>query len=189
MSDCAPGPHPDLIQVYNRLLTHDERYEIFPDGAYVLYARLSPTLGVNSFEAVLYTSPAPDTALDDESKISLYVDLEGRPDDYDARSVVGGSGMFFENGIYAACDATTAGDDAYLQVVFVPRRQFCPAFPAPEKGLTECWDAAHNDGKTQADAGYKPIYTNFTVFERDAAEEDTGGSGGPGSSGTLGLPL
>lgn len=187
----SAAPHPDLVQVYSHVVTHDERYEIYPNACYVLSARLTPAIGVTDFQATLFTSPAPDTAGDDESKIPLYVDTSGRPDDYDARAGVGGSGMFFENGIYAACDATVAGDDAHLQVCYVPRKQFCPAFPYPEAELTECWDEAHNDGKSQDEAGseYIPIYENFWDFERDNAEEDTGGSGGPGSTGTLGVNL
>lgn len=183
--------HPDLIQTYSRLITHDERYEVFPDAAYVLSVRLSPALGVTQFEVNLVTSPSPDTAGDDEGKIPLYVDIEGRPDHYVAGDGLGIGAMFFENGIYAVADATVAGDDAYLQVRYVPRKQFCPAFPYPEEGLTRCWDEAHNGGKTQEElkSEYIPIYTNFWNFERDSAEEDTGSSGGPSGTGVLGLPL
>ncbi len=183
--------HPDLVQVYCKIVTHttDERYEVYPNGAYVLSARLSPVGSTASFEVVLYTSPAPDTALDDEGKIPLSIDPTGRVDDYSALAATGGTALFFENGIYAACAAVTAGDDAELQVVFIPRKQYCAAFPYAEQTLIECWDEAHNKGVSQDSPDYVPIYTNFPDYERDNAEEDTGGTGGPGEAGSNGLPL
>ena len=182
--------HPDLIQTWHSQLNNVTpgtlvRYEIYPNACYILSARLTPARNVTEFEATIYTSPAPDTALDAENKISLYVDTTGRPDDYIAGDGLGGAAMFCENGIYVACDATTAGDDAYLQVRYVPRKQFCPAFPYPEETLQKCWDEAHNEGVPQESPDYIPIYENFWDSERDNAEEDTGGSGSSGGTGLI----
>lgn len=186
--------HPDLVRVFCQQVTYTaalERYEIFPDAAYVLSARLTPLPGVNAFRATLFTSPAPLSAGDDEGKIPLVVDDQGRPDDY---RVSGGgleAGLFFENGIYAVTEAAISGDDAILQVVYVPRKHYCPAFPYPEQGLRECWDEAHNEGVGETDPGYVPIYTNFWDFERENPEEDGGTSGGGGTPGgsSVGVPL
>lgn len=183
---CGCGAiHPDLIQTWNKQVSVTTpgtvvRYEIYPNACYILSARLSPARGVTEFEVNIYTSPAPDDAGDDEDKIPLYVDTTGRPDDYRAGDGMGAAALFCENGAYAACDATTGGDDAYLQVRFVPRLQFCPAFPYPEQTLQKCWEEAHPG---------VPIYENFWNYERDNSEEDTGGSGGGGGTGSVGVPL
>lgn len=174
------GIHPDLIQTYSHQITHDQRYEVFPNACYLLSVRLSPAMGVTEFEVNIITSPSPDTAGDDEGKIPLYIDTEGRPDNYIAGDGLGTAAVFCENGIYAVADCTVAGDDAYLQVRFVPRKQFCPAFPYPEQTLQKCWEEAHPG---------VPIYENFWDYERDNSEEDTGGSGGGGGTGIIAVPI
>lgn len=187
--------HPDLIRTFCQQVTYTaavtERYEVFPDAAYVLSARLVGLPGVTGFAATLYTSPSPDNAGDDEGKIPLLVDEQGRPDDYFAGGGDYSRGVFFENGIYAATNASTDGDDAFLQVIYVPRKHYCPAFPYPEETLRECWDEAHNKGRSETDPEYIPFLTNFWNFERENPEEDGGSSGGggtPGGSG-IGVPI
>lgn len=187
--------HPDLRLTWTQQITYTaaatERYEVYPHAAYLLSARLVPHPGVSEFSVTLYTSPDPDIAGDDEGKIPLYVDLDGRPDDYRVGDADGGGGVFFENGIYAATFAAVDGADAVLQVVFVPRRNYCPAFKRPEDSLRECWDAANNEGSKEGDPGYIPYKENFWDFERENPQEDGGTSGGggtPGGSG-VGVPL
>ena len=180
----SAAPHPDLIQTWSNQVSVTTagtivRYEVYPDACYILSARLVPAIGVTEFQVTIYTSPSPDNPLDYESKIPLYVDPSGRPDDYRAGDGVGAAAMFCENGIYAACDATTNGDDAYLQVRFVPRKQFCPAFPYPEETLLECWEEAHPG---------VPIYENFWNYEREVAEDDEGSAGGEAGTG-LSAPI
>lgn len=187
--------HPDLIQTFSAQVTYtaavQERYEIFQDACYVLSARLVPLVGVTEFSAILFTSPAPLIPADDEGKIPLYVDSNGRPDDYKAGGDDQHGGVFFENGIYAATNAATDGDDAILQVRFVSRKHYCPAFPYPEQTLLACWDEAHNEGVSENDPNYIPFKENFWDFERENPEEDGGSSGGGGSPGgaALGVPL
>lgn len=189
---CGAILHPDLRQVWCKKITDAATaYEIYPDGAYVLRARLSPAIGTTEFEVFLFTSPSPLSAGDDEAKIPLYVGVGGVPDDYPIGENASGGGVFFENGIYARADSTVAADLAYLQVEFIPRRHNCAAFPKPEEELLACWDAARNvdeNGKPipSDDPRYETLYDNFTVYERDNPEEDSGSSGG---SSTTGIPI
>jgi len=158
--------HPDLVRQWVRRITYTaagaERYEVFPNSAYVLSARLVGVGSTNQFTVVLFTSEAPTVAgTDDEPKLALYLDTNGRTDSFGSYPPHSDGGIFFDNGIYAYTEGATDGDEAFLQVLYVPRLQYCAAFPYPEQSLLECWEAAHPG---------VPIYENFWNYERDNPE-------------------
>lgn len=180
------GTHPDLLQIYCKRLQvvtggTEVRYEIYPDAAYVFAARLTPAHGTTEIDAVLYTSTDPLIPGDDESKIALCVDIEGRADHFRVDGDVDGGGLFFENGVYVAVNGTTTGAYVYLHVIYLPRIQNCAAFPYPEQGLLACWEEAHPG---------VPFLENFWNYEREnPAEPDDPAGGGGGGDPIGGIPL
>lgn len=139
-----------------------QRYEICPDGAYVLAARLVGVGSTNQFTAVLFTSEAPTVAgTDDDPKLALSLDFKGSTDTFGAYPPHTDGGIFFDNGIYAYTEAATDGDEAFLQVFFILRKEYCAAFPYPEQTLLDCWEAAHPG---------VPFRENFWTYERENPE-------------------